>query len=212
MADIEYSQLLPEVLPYLRADPSDPVTENAIKRTVIEFCSSTLVWKHTPDPINVVAGTSAYTIAAPTDSVVAAVLSAQIDGQPIDPKSLDWLDSNVPRWRTQAATPEYFTQTEPQQLILAPLPSSTLASGLTLTVGLQPSQSAVGFPQWIFDQFLYVLADGAISKLMLMSDKPWTDMQNGADRRARFESATSGARTSADSSLGRATSRVTAQH
>ena len=31
MANIKYSELLDEVLPYLAADPSDPVTENAIK-------------------------------------------------------------------------------------------------------------------------------------------------------------------------------------
>lgn len=212
MASIDYSILVPDVLAALRADPSDPVTESAIKRTVIEFCASTLIWKHNPTAINIVANTATYAIVAPADASVVAVISAQIDGQPLTPKGIDWLDSNVKRWRTDQGATAYFTQTDPGEIILAPLPSSSLVGGMTMTVALQPTRAASTFPQWIYDHHGYVLTDGALAKLMLMSDKPWSDPQLGADARARFDTAVSSIRANADTSLGRAAARVTAQH
>ena len=57
-----------------------------------------------------------------------------------------------------------------------------------------------------------VLAEGALAKLMMMPNKPWTDIQNGADRRTKFEVGIANARASAVSALGSAPQRVTAQH
>jgi len=57
-----------------------------------------------------------------------------------------------------------------------------------------------------------VLAEGALAKLMMMPNKPWTDIQNGADRRTKFEAGVANARSSAVSALGSAPQRVTAQH
>ncbi len=212
MASIDYSILVPDVLAALRADPSDPVTESAIKRTVIEFCAATLVWKHNPAAMNVVASTATYAIVAPADASVVAVISAQLDGEPLSPKGIDWLDSNVKRWRTDPGRVAHFTQTDPSEVVLAPPPSASMSAALTMTVALQPTRAATGFPQWIYDHHGYVLTDGALAKLMLMSDKPWSDPQLGADARARFETAVASIRASADTSLGRAAARVTAQH
>jgi len=212
LANIKYSELLDEVLPYLAADPSDPVTENAIKRTVIEFCAGSWIWKHLPDPLDVVAGESAYDLEPLSGSDVASVIAAELDGVPLAPKDVAWLNKEIPRWRTVAARPKYFTQVDTEQVILAALPDANITAGLTLTLALQPSQAATSFPKWIFNQYLYVLAEGALAKLMMMPNKPWTDIQNGADRRTKFEAGIANARASAVSALGSAPQRVTAQH
>ena len=212
MANIKYSELLDEVLPYLAADPSDPVTENAIKRTVIEFCAASWIWKHMPDAIDVVAGESTYDLEPAAGTDIATVVSAELDGIPLENRALTWLNKEVPRWRTEASRPKYFTQVDTEQVILAALPDSNITGGLTTTLALQPSQSATSFPKWIFNQYLYVLAEGALAKLMMMPNKPWTDIQNGADRRTKFEAGIANARASALSALGSAPQRVTAQH
>ena len=212
MANIKYSELLTEVLPNLAADPSDPVTEHAIKRAVIEFCSSSWVWKDLSDPIDVEAGEAFYDLEPPNGADIAVVMDVSYNGVPIEPKSSSWLDTNLPGWRTTTGTPKYFTQVDLDQVILAPVPSDNVTSGLTVTLALQPSQNASSVPKWIANQHLYALADGATARLMLMPNKPWTDLANGNDRRAKFDAAIANARASASSALGRAATRTASQH
>jgi hypothetical protein len=212
VANTKYSDLLDDVLPNLAADPSDPVTEYAIKRAVIDFCAGSWIWKHIPDPIDVTAGEATYDLEAPAATDITAVMSGALNNVPLTPKAIDWLDANLAGWRTNTATSRYFTQVDTEQMILAPVPESTNAQGLTLTLALQPSQNSTGFPKWIANQYLYVLADGAIARLMLMPGKPWTDLANGQDRRAKFEAGIANARANAVSALGRATQRTASQH
>lgn len=212
MANIKYSELLDEVLPNLAADPSDPVTENAIKRAVIEFCAQSWVWKYLPDAIDVTAGEANIDLEPLPGTDIAAVIAAELQGLPLDAKSLDWLNANEPRWRSERGTPRYYTQTDTEQVILARVPDASSTAGLTLTLALQPSHNATGFPKWIFNQYVYALADGAMAKLMLMPAKPWTDVVNGQDRRAKFDAAIANARAAAVAGLGRAAVRVAAQH
>lgn len=212
MANIKYSELLDEVLPQLAADPSDPVTENAIKRAVIEFCAASWIWKYLPDPLDIVAGEATIDLEPQPATDIAAVMAAELEGVPLDHKSLDWLNAELPRWRSERDRPRYFTQVDTEQLILARVPDVSIAAGLTLTLALQPSHNATGFPKWIFNQHVYALADGALAKLMLMPAKPWTDVVSGQDRRAKFDAAIANARAAAVAGLGRAALRVAAQH
>lgn len=210
MANVKYSDLLDEVLPLLPADPSDPVTENAIKRAVIEFCATTWLWKYLPDTFLATPGEGAYLIETLPGTDVSAVLSVQFDGLTLEQKSVDWLNENVSGWRTNRGQVRYFTQVDTEEIILAPLPDS--AGVLAMTLALQPNHTATGFPKWIFNQYVYTLADGALSKLMLMSGKPWSDGANGLSRKAAFEAGMANAKTVSVTALGRATLRTTSQH
>ena len=212
MANIKYSDLLDDVLPSLAADPSDPVTEHAIKRAVIEFCAGSWIWKHIPDPMDVVAGESVYDLEPPSGTDIAVVMATTLDGWPIDHKDTDWLDANLIGWRTLRETPRHFTQLDTEQLILAPVPSASVPGGLSLTLALQPSQNSTGFPSWIANQHMYALASGAIARLMLMPGKPWTDLVNGQDHRDKFNAAIANARASGVFGLGRASVRTASQH
>lgn len=208
----KYSDLLNDVLPSLAADPSEPVAEYAIKRACIEFCGGSWVWQFLPDAIDVEAGEAFYDLEPETGADVAAVMDVQHNVVPLQAKSVAWLDTQLPGWRSTPAAPKYYTQVDDEQVILAPVPDTNIAAGLTMTLALQPSQSAVGLPKWIYNQYLYVLADGALARLMLMPNKPWTDLQNGAMREGNFRMAIANARAASLAALGRATNRVTPQH
>lgn len=210
--NIKYADLLDEVLPSLLADPSDPVTENAIKRSVIELCQSAWIWKHLTDPMDVTAGEAVYDMEVPMGATVAKVLSVELTGEPLGSQSIGWLDHVNPAWRSSPGQPVWFTQTNMRQIMLAPMPLSDVPMGLTATLALMPSQTSTTFPQWIADQYLYVLADGALAKLMLMPGRPWTDIASGADRRARFEAGVANARAAGVTDFGRAPMRVRTQH
>ena len=212
MVIIKYSELLDDVLPNLAADPSDPVTEYAIKRACIEFCAGSWIWKELSDPIDVTAGEAFYDLEPSNGADITAVMDVAYNGTPLPAKSVAWLDANLPGWRSNTATPQYFTQVDTEQIILAPVPAAALAAGLTLTLAMEPSRSSTGLPKWIFNQYMYTLADGAMARLMLMPDKPWTNLANGQDRRQQFEAGIASARASAVAGLGRATLRVASQH
>lgn len=212
MANTPYADLIDNVLPYLAADPSDPVTEGAIRRAAIEFCARSRIWVNFPALIPVVAYTPSYILAAPAGASVSAVLSAALDGEPLDPAAIAWLNSNVPTWRTTPSEPLYFTQIDTETVILAPVPVANSATGLVLTVALQPTEASSDIPAWIVNQYGRHIADGAISILMLMAGKPWTDLANGANRRAIFEDQIGKARNDADTGLVSAQIRSTPQH
>lgn len=212
MANIQYSDLIDEVLPQLAADPSDPVTEQAIKRAVIEFCRESWIWQFFPDAQNVRSRVAEYDIETPAGADVVTMVDVSLNNVPLVPKSIAWLNANLPGWRTTTATVKHYTQIDTDQVILAPLPAENVTNGLTMTVALQPSQTATSFPKWIANQYIYQIADGAIAKLMLMPNKPWTDLVNGQDHRTRFEQAFNDARESAVSALGRAAQRTSSQH
>lgn len=212
MANIKYSDLICDVLPALAADPSDPFTENAIKRAAIEFCQDSWVWKHICDAQDVTINESTYDVDVPNGASVAMVMDVLLDGVPLEAKEVGWLNNNVPTWLTDAAIPNYYTQTDPGEIILAPIPSETTSAGLVVTAALQPSRAATGFPEWIFNKFPYAITEGALAKLMLVPGKPWTDLAGGVDRRARFEAAIANARAMAVTGLGRAANRTSSQH
>lgn len=212
MSTIKYSDLLPDVLTSLKADPSDPVTERAIKRAVIEFCGGSWVWQYIMDPIDLVAGEAFYDLEPPTGSGTSAVMNVECNGRPLENKSMEWLNKEHPGWRINRETPRWFTQVNPDQVILAKVPDVTVTNGLYITLAIEPDLSSNNFPKWIGTHHRYALVDGALSTLMLMPDKPWTDLKNGAARLDSFNAAMSNARAAAVAANSRAPLRTTSQH
>lgn len=209
---VKYSDLLTEVLPHLTADPSDPMTEAALKNAVIEFCRGSWVWRHFPDAQDVSAGEAQYQLEPAAGADVAAILSCSYDGVPLTQASTDYLDENCPTWQTVAAAVKNFTQIDTDSLYLAPLPACTIVGGLSMVLALQPRRSAISFPKWIASQYMEELASGALWKLMSMPGKPWSDAAGAALHHTRFDDAITAARISAARGLGRGLVRSTSHH
>lgn len=212
MATTQYSDLLPEVLTKLPADPSDPVTENAIKRAVIEFCAKSWVWRYLPDPLDLIAGEAVYDLEPPQGAVVANVLKVMVDGEPLENRSIEWLDENVKNWRKDTGFPRFFTAVDTAQVILAVVPSVNIASGISMTLAVNPDDRSSDFPSWIATKYLDEIVAGAVSRLMLIPKKDWSDANLGADYRKQFHTGISTARESVISSFGRAPARSRSQH
>ena len=211
MPNAAYLTLRPEVLLHLAADPSDPVIEHAIKMATIEFCAESWIWRHLHAAIDIAADQQDYALDIPEESVAALVLSASLDDKPLDPMAVDALDLASPRWRVLTGDPEYVTQVDPDGFMLSPIPTTTDGQ-LYLTVALQPSMDSDGAPDWLLNKYAEALADGALARLMVMSDKPWTDIDGGAYRRIRFDVAIAKARASAACGMGRSLLRTTPCH
>ena len=212
MAFSKYSDMLQDVLPTLKADPSQPMTLYAIKRSVIEFCAGSWIWKVVGDPIDVTAYNGAYDLEPPNGCDISAVTAVTYCGMPLEARTVEWLNQHVPDWTTYPRRPRFYTQVDTEQVILAPTPDENHTGALVVTMALQPSHLSTTFPRWIYNQYIYDLAIGAMARLMMMTNKPWGDAKEGLDLRAQFDAAIANARASSMAALGSAPVRATSQH
>ncbi|WP_025915802.1 hypothetical protein [Herminiimonas sp. CN] len=212
MSNVKYSDLIRDVLPHLTNGPSDPLVEAAIRNAVIEFCNQSWLWRYLPDPIDIVAGEVAYDLEPTTGADVAAVLSCSIGGNLISPASTDDLDRIYTGWQSLSGPARHYTQTDTNSILLVPRPEFNIAGALVMVLALQPRRSSTAFPGWIADQYAESLAAGALSRLLLMPGKAWSDGQAGMLNKDKFQAAIQVAKAFGTSGLSRAPVRTTAQH
>lgn len=208
MASTKFSDLIPDVLTVMSADPSDPVTEHAIRRAAITFCRESWVWKEVCDPLDVLVGESTYDLEPPTGADVARVVTAYLDGAELTPSSID-----SPVFSSAGSGhPKLWAQVDTEQIILAPHPDSTITAALVVTLALQPSQTSQSLPKWIATQHHDTIINGAIAFLLGMPGQTWTDYNLAAAKDSAFRAGISDARSSAVAGLSRASLRTTSHH
>jgi len=212
VANVKYSDLVSEVLPVLAADPSDPVTEAAIKRAAIQFCKESWIWKYIQDPLDLVAYENTYDLEPPQGAAVAGVMSVVLGDLKLEPRHADWLDIDMPGWLSKNGQPKFFTQIDPDQVILAPAADYNLTAGVHMTLALAPEVKSNAIPGWIANDYLYDIVDGALSYLMRMPKQEWSDGPLALDYEKKFHAAIANARADSMGALGRAPTRTTSQH
>lgn len=208
MASTKFSDLIPDVLTVMSADPSDPVTEHAIRRAAITFCRDSWVWKEVSDPIDVISGTAVYDLEPPTGADVARVVTAILDGRELVPSSIDTTEFSA----AGSGHPKLWAQVDTEQIILAPNPDSTISAGLIVTLALQPTQTAANLPRWIATHHRDTIINGAVAFLLGMPGQTWTDFNLASAKDYAFRSGISDARASAVAGLSRASLRTTSYH
>lgn len=210
MATSKFSDLYPDVLPLLAADPSEPVMDRAIRRAAIEFCDLSRVWRVTPDAMTTVAGEGFYDLEPPAGAEVAHVVGVKVAGRLLPARTLMEVERTVANWRGTGEV-QCFTQMDPEQIVMAPAPSE---SGLSLEIvaAMRPTLKASTLPGWIVSRYGHYIAAGAASKLMLMPDKPWTAGQAGVLMRDTFMTGVAEAKGDGESAMGTAIIRTTPQH
>lgn len=209
---MKYSAFYSDVLPHLAADPSEPVLDNALRNTAIEFFRESWAWREYADPISVEANTATYDVELPPGSDIVTVLSVTLDGRPLDPSTADDLDRIRPRWMTETGVPKQFTMTNSRQVILAPVPDLNYVDGLVMWFALMPTRTASSIPDWAANLYWDSIVAGTMAYLMEMPKRPWSDEKEGPRRRRAFNAAIASARESAVRGLARAPTRTAPQH
>lgn len=181
-----WDEFLDEVLPSVPGC-SQAMAIYAIRNAAIDFCHRSLAWIYNPEAIDVVADQMAYPFVPPTDAVVVKVLQAWHDGDELVPATPDDLNGLYRNWRTVTGTPLYSTQDDERNLLLVPTPDAGLVDGLTMRVALKPTISASGIEFRIYEEYRTAIAAGALSKLMMMPKKPYSDPELAAFHLNVFE-------------------------
>lgn len=169
------TDFLPRARPEL-AGCVDAIIVNYLRDSMIDFCDKSWYWQDTLATVNTVAGTALYVIPAPTDALIADIITVRHNDIQVSPSTEAGLDEMIPSWRTQTGEQAVaWIASERNKVTLYPTP--TAAGTLKVKAVLKPSQTATTVPQQIFDHYLEAIAAGAKWRLMAMPEREWSNPQ-----------------------------------
>lgn len=160
-----------------------PTAYFGIRQAAIEFCERTRMWRH-EDSFTVTAS-EAEAISVPYGAALIDIEHASFDGRPLEPKTTKWLDEHHPGWRTGDASghPTYLTQLEQNTLRIVPGQAGTV----NISVWIKPSQDCEDLPDFLADQYRETIAYGALGRILMTPNQPYTNGSLAAAFLAQFE-------------------------
>ncbi|WP_163000214.1 hypothetical protein [Sphingobium yanoikuyae] len=161
------------VLPYATACP-EPLAESHVLTAARDFCKATRCWRlvdtlTTTDDVPEV-------ICVPQDAMLFEIEAAQFNGMPLE--RIAYADVSP----SEAGLPRAITQAELNSVRLIP----HAAGALHLSLFLMPSQHADELPDFLYDVYGEIIADGALAAILEIPGQPYSDLTNAAYRRGRF--------------------------
>lgn len=211
MATLKYADILPFILPDVTGC-SEPLAEQAISETVMDFCARTSLWRAFLDPITVAPGRYEYDLDVPIGATLINIRTAVLNGKAIMPQHDDFVAENYPMWQTETGTPKFFFQSASETFNLVPCPNVSAANGLIIQVALKPSLSSRTFPEWIYAKYMTGLNAGIKARLMMKPGHPFTSPRIAQILQAEFLSCIASAMNTSQQSLVRSALRTTSQH
>lgn len=169
--------LLPNIRMYAPG-VADPTAYFAIRQAAIEFCERTRSWRY--EDLFSISAQDAEAIFAPSKSVIHDIDAVFFDGVKLKPKTPVQLDAIMPAWRSGSEKPNsfpmYVTQTEQNTITLVPASAGTL----NISLFLKPAQDADQLPDFLVDQYREPIAWGALSRILLIPNQSFTNVEMAA--------------------------------
>jgi hypothetical protein len=189
-----YDDFLSRVLPEVPGCPELAAIQ-ALQDTTIEFCERSLIHQVDHDPISVVAKIADYDLESPVSKTrVTKVMKAFFKGNELIPAAPDQVrdptiyNQRIGGTQTNHSDPRFFIQKDSASISLMPIPAESLASALTLRVALVPLRSATTCEDFLFEQWAEVIASGAVARLLVDSNRPYSNPRVAGIHQARFVS------------------------
>lgn len=187
--------------------------ERAIKNAARTFCERTLVLDVTTSPLlDIVAGMATYTLPAVANRDIVRIKRGgvrwgadhfpehrsedQLDRDGSDSGAHFVRDSNdtlrvfgiSDPWRTATADePAVYYQERPNTIRLVPIPIAAHTAKLAVTYHLKPSLASTEVDDFVVANWYEALLDGARAELFQLKQKPWTNIELGAEYGLRFD-------------------------
>ena len=176
MADVNYEDLLPEILPMV-AGCSDTLILNNIRSAAIEFCEKSGVYQEELDPITTVDGLYQYDLEAPSGARIHKILWVTFEGGDLEPISTTLLEQRLPKWRTsnQKGKPIYYVKDSLTTISLVPIPSATVPSSTNVRAILKPTHTSTACSDQVMSEYRDAIVNGALFRLLRIPSKDWTD-------------------------------------
>lgn len=193
MSNIAYELFFPYVQPQVPACP-DPSLVMAIRNACIQFCEDTLFLNDTIDSVQAAVGNNLYDLDAPTGQTVSKIKRLFFDGRELFHKTPDELNGlyGVTDWQTTTGTPLFFTQLATDQFMLVPVPEAT--GSISGQVAYKPTRASTTVDSRLLEKYAEVIALGALARVYLQPDQPYTNPSNALAAGAMFSAGISNAK------------------
>lgn len=187
MSKVPVSDFVDYVMTSVPGCPRELVLREIIE-SIIEFCEYSTIWRVEMYALSVIEGLNTYEIDLPTDTRLAKLISIRANGKPVVAKTSEWMDDNVPNWRTrQGDTFNYYAMIDHETIILDRVPKYTQIFALRGTLALKPHRAVTEVPTVLYEDWLRQISAGAKSKLLAIPKKGWTDLNQAGICLGDFE-------------------------
>lgn len=186
-----YANLIDKARREVREAPSEAIG-NEIRSSVIEFCQRTRSWRDY-QTIFLSPGQHEYRLRFLMEGRVDQVLSCDLrkgtEGRAI--KKVEVTD------RFKSGRPAYFSES-PGYVRFSPVPDED-GYEARLHVIYVPAVGSRTYPDFIYDEWREAVTAGAVSRLLLQPDRPWSNPDRGLYLEREFHLAVRDARQKAQS-------------
>jgi len=205
---VSYEVFLPHVLTYA-PNCFEEQARVAVRHACMDFCRETLLLQEDISPITAAKGESTYDIDLPSNYTLAQVLSLYYVGRRLERKSQLELERLYTRdWQTLVGAPRVFTQFDMKTFTVAPPPAEVVANAITGRIAFMPSRDSTAVEDVLYERYLDEIVAGALARLMVTPDQPYTDLKQAAANAARFRTGLLLARAFANGGMNHAPMRV----
>lgn len=176
MPDI--SEVVQRVAAQIPAAP-DPVIEDIVKMTYLDFCQETRVLRRRTDSLTVGAGTEFVTLdnLSCGELVVSEIITLSVNGKQIE--AADYERALQKNAVGRPGVPRYFDRVPGRQIRLYPTTDREIT--LDGECYMEPGELVYEIDDFLYRRFGQGFRHGVIYNLTSMKNKPWTDDRQSAE-------------------------------
>ena len=171
-------ELLPEAMIEAQGCP-EPLIVRHLRTAMVEFYRESKAWRYTTEPASVTVGERAVELDLPTGTAVLRVYWAKLAGkvlQAVSPRNLREVIARPTGYAINGITRVVYLDSMPDQ--------NYILDGVEANVALLPLRSLEELPDELFDQHRDGILYGALAKLLMMRNVPWSDPQGAMNYQA----------------------------
>lgn len=178
-----YQDIIPKISPWLPQCDTNFVLQQ-LREAGRVFCERSEAWEHDIVPVDLVEDQTDYTIVPSWDARINRILEVRINTE-------DGVDNGDEGALQDEDSYEFIL---PSTLSFTNAPSSSVTDGLDVKVSLVPEPDSDDVDESFLDRWEWGIRALALSKMLLMKKRPWSDPDNALDFKQQYLTALNKAR------------------
>jgi len=180
---MKYLDLADYVRPEAAGAP-DFLLERVIRESVIDFCIKTDAYRLEPETLQIVAGIDEYDVSIPTGTELNNIIDIYRNHVKLTPVSYSRL-LELQGDGTSKSKPRYFSQRDNTVFYVAPVPNEK--ESLKVLYSVKPNSTSTSIPDTIGKEYREAIVHGAVYRLQMMADSPWTNLPDAQANKSLFD-------------------------
>ncbi len=193
-----FSSFYPDIASSAPGAP-EPLIDSVLRSVCIAFCSDTFYVQKvvTLSNMNPVSLASYFALPAVSEAnqEILQVLSVRIpDRPPLTVSTQAFVETAIPTWAATPGTPQLYFIPEPGDISFYPGPTVAGNVSVDITAATKPTRTATSVDSVLQNDFYDEIVAGVLTRLMLMPEKPWTNLKLAAVHGRTYQKGVSAAK------------------